>query len=951
MPSRASRLHTKWVIAVFLISAWAAGAQVMAATVTGQVIEKVSRQPVADATVMVQGTTYDAHTAKDGTFVLNTGAADLKTRLITAEKHGFVIGSANGSGGHVTIELESLPLDNPAYAFQSAQTCGGCHNDIFAQWKNTTMARAMNEKYPQKMSFYLGETTDGKFDGLGFGWKFFAPMMGISQGMHAMDLNHFVGTCANCHARGAMWKKGEYEKHYSYDPETGHVNVDGSIKVIRMDEIHNLSVADGSEGITCDVCHSVQDVRINHDSKGNLKTVDTEKMEVIRRGDVKFGPLKDAISPFHKTAYSPIFKKSEFCAMCHMERADDLEVTGVPSMITLDEYPVWKANFDAGKTEKQCQDCHMYTGGKGAWTMSKVANIGVERDPSNLFGHHWRGSYFDGEMAKRASNLSVAAQRVGDELVVTANVANVGAGHKMPGGPPFRQMLLLIDATDANGNVLKPLDPVRDDPADAQHANRIIDVGGGYRKYGFFMMWEMEHGKPFPEMPYLGHIGKVYNGSWVTPGFIPMEWMFKYLWVGVFPLMLGLLGWSPWNAMLGRPMKAENEPKKDGFFSGNVGTIDRLIRIVGGLIILSILPMPWALIGIIPLFSGVVGWCPTYRFIGKLDTREHSGFFTRNVGVIDRTLRILFGLMILMMIPSGWRMIGLIPLISGILAWCPTYRFIGNINTCSTRKSHLFDPNLGAADRLLRAAGGLFLLSLVFWGPKTPWGAIGIIPLFTAIVGWCIPYRLAGIDTRGDKDKHAHAFFWKPYWTNLNERQRRNRVLAGVMMLFVAVVMPKAFAMHMWPVGGFAAERVLYDTRINYKDSDTTVYRFQAPSSGAAKVSARLVYYRHWYFMEPIKGPEFWSTNKWKYLLHEVGVTVPQDAKGQISATAGNRDGSLANMPPVPASPGCPNDKSCVQAETGRARSQEAAMSTNPTVRAVAAQADTSIAGVSVAKQ
>lgn len=324
--------------------------QTWAATVTGQVISKETHKPVANATVMLQGTGVETQTPEDGTFALNTGNADLSVRQITAWKHGHSIASANGASGRVTIELETLPLDNPEYAFQPAQTCGACHNDIYAQWRNTSMGRAMNEKLPQKMSFYLGQTTDGKFDGLGFGWKFFAPMMDISQGMHAMDLDHYVGSCTNCHARGVTWKKGVFEPHKAFDPQTGKINIDGAIKVFRMDKVSELPVADGSEGITCDVCHSVEDVRIHHDAKGNLSTVDIGKMEVIRRGDVKFGSFKDAVSPFHKTAYSPIFKKSEFCAMCHMERADDLEGVGVPSMMTLDEYPVWKANFDAGKS-------------------------------------------------------------------------------------------------------------------------------------------------------------------------------------------------------------------------------------------------------------------------------------------------------------------------------------------------------------------------------------------------------------------------------------------------------------------------------------------------------------------------------------------------------------------------------------------------------------------------
>jgi hypothetical protein len=55
--------------------------------------------------------------------------------------------------------------------------------------------------------------------------------------------------------------------------------------------------------------------------------------------------------------------------------------------------------------------------------------------------------------------------------------------------------------------------------------------------------------------------------------------------------------------------------------------------------------------------------------------------------------------------------------------------------------------NIGGIERLLRAVVGLALISLVFVGPQTAWGWIGLVPLATAIVGWCPPYALLGINT------------------------------------------------------------------------------------------------------------------------------------------------------------------------------------------------------------
>ncbi len=55
--------------------------------------------------------------------------------------------------------------------------------------------------------------------------------------------------------------------------------------------------------------------------------------------------------------------------------------------------------------------------------------------------------------------------------------------------------------------------------------------------------------------------------------------------------------------------------------------------------------------------------------------------------------------------------------------------------------------NVGSLDRILRIVVGLGLLSLVFVGPQTPWGWLGVIPLLTGFVSFCPAYRLLGIST------------------------------------------------------------------------------------------------------------------------------------------------------------------------------------------------------------
>lgn len=54
--------------------------------------------------------------------------------------------------------------------------------------------------------------------------------------------------------------------------------------------------------------------------------------------------------------------------------------------------------------------------------------------------------------------------------------------------------------------------------------------------------------------------------------------------------------------------------------------------------------------------------------------------------------------------------------------------------------------NIGMSERVLRAILGLVIISLVFWGPKSAWGWLGLIPLLTALSGFCPLYKILGIN-------------------------------------------------------------------------------------------------------------------------------------------------------------------------------------------------------------
>jgi hypothetical protein len=61
--------------------------------------------------------------------------------------------------------------------------------------------------------------------------------------------------------------------------------------------------------------------------------------------------------------------------------------------------------------------------------------------------------------------------------------------------------------------------------------------------------------------------------------------------------------------------------------------------------------------------------------------------------------------------------------------------------------SKVLPANEHSIERVVRVLVGIGLLSLVFVGPKTLWGLIGLVPLVTGLIGSCPLYTILGIST------------------------------------------------------------------------------------------------------------------------------------------------------------------------------------------------------------
>ena len=59
-----------------------------------------------------------------------------------------------------------------------------------------------------------------------------------------------------------------------------------------------------------------------------------------------------------------------------------------------------------------------------------------------------------------------------------------------------------------------------------------------------------------------------------------------------------------------------------------------------------------------------------------------------NVGSVDRALRILVGLVLVGLAATGtvgwWGWLGLVPLLTGLVGWCPPYAMLG-LSTCKVK--------------------------------------------------------------------------------------------------------------------------------------------------------------------------------------------------------------------------------------------------------------------------
>jgi len=237
-----------------------------------------------------------------------------------------------------------------------------------------------------------------------------------------------AGRCGECHEK--MFDEWEVSAHAKAVSSSFYKASVASSKDPTCDRCHAplAKVAPGditvSEGVTCDVCHTLREPEPTQDGGQFRLAVDDM---------VKYGPrcdLKDHY--FHRMGCSKEHQQASICGTCHW-----WEPKGIP---VFTEYADWKAGPEAAKG-MQCQDCHMPKE-RAALAIGSAVRTGVPH-------HGLLGLAQD--LRKRALGLEVTVKDDAGALAVAVTVRNNNAGHAVPAGLPERRIIVRARVVDAAG--------------------------------------------------------------------------------------------------------------------------------------------------------------------------------------------------------------------------------------------------------------------------------------------------------------------------------------------------------------------------------------------------------------------------------------------------------------------------------------------------------------------
>jgi hypothetical protein len=299
--------------------------------------------------------------------------------------------------------------------FVAPEICGGCHDEIYSQWKGSTHSLSHVDPLYREVALH------------------------DLKGLTDADELKEAELCVKCHT------------------PVGFVSGMPARTSDHLKKIPELA----EKGVQCDFCHSAT-------GAWNIYNADIEMDPGHGENNpgTKRGPYHDSLSDFHKTEYSKFHTGSDICGTCH-------DVRHIVFGTKLESpYEEWK-NGPYAKKDIPCQGCHMYQRpgipATGSTVRPDYPGIAAAGGPKrkHIFSHYFVGantivpSRFNNqtqaimaeERLKNAATVAIDGGLTGGKFRVT--VKNTGAGHSIPTGlSHVRQMWLEVKVTSADGRVL-----------------------------------------------------------------------------------------------------------------------------------------------------------------------------------------------------------------------------------------------------------------------------------------------------------------------------------------------------------------------------------------------------------------------------------------------------------------------------------------------------------------
>lgn len=377
-----------------------------------------------------------------------------QNEFISVWSPGFYVEKipCNGNAKYeYTVSLRALSMDNPNYGWMDAYnsalpelSCATCHENPdskvklneYGDWKNDGHSSVFVDPY--FWNIYTGTNLHGNpaiVDNLGF----------------RLDYPNENGTCAFCHAPAALplLQRGTNWAPWNSSWSPGRISVE-------------------TEGVTCDVCHKVRDVKLGADGRplGDQPGVLSLDLARPNSGDYLYlGPWPDhqpgvSDSPGgvkHETACSPIFGEGKFCAACHYGKFYDTVVYNSYGEWLASNYSKKQINGIENPTYRSCQDCHMLPSDPLAQS-SAAQRSACSPDNQSFrdFSHNMMKRDNTGApvLVEGAATVRMAGAKEQGKIKVTVTVTNTRAGHNLPTDSPLRHLILVVEVRDQNDKIL-----------------------------------------------------------------------------------------------------------------------------------------------------------------------------------------------------------------------------------------------------------------------------------------------------------------------------------------------------------------------------------------------------------------------------------------------------------------------------------------------------------------